>query len=133
LAARFAASALNESEPNSAKAVTQASGLTALSNYSSLTSDEQPETVAIVSVSGIPEKQLKHIANRAEKTFPRSRIILLDLTEGSAGIPSGNQGGSRLTSFNRFSEFLTSARATSNGPAKIATAAAPAELLAVNE
>ena len=48
LAARFAASALNETEPNSAKAVTQASGLTALSNYSSLTADEQPETVAVV-------------------------------------------------------------------------------------
>ena len=133
LGARFAASALNESEPNSTKAVTQASGLTALSNYSSLTSDEQPQTVAIVSVSGIPEKQLKHIASRAEKTFPGSRIILLDLTEGSAGIGSGNHGSSRLTSFNRFSEFLASARAASNSSAQIPTAAAPAELLAVNQ
>ena len=133
IGARFAASALNESEPNSAKAVTQASGLTALSNYSSLTPDEQPQTVAIVSVSGIPEKQLKHIANRAEKTFPGSRIILLDLTEGSAGIGSGNHGSSRLTSFNRFSEFLASARAASNSSAQIPTAAAPAELLAVNQ
>ena len=133
LGARFAASALNESEPNSTKAVTQASGLTALSNYSSLTSDEQPQTVAIVSVSGIPEKQLKHIASRAEKTFPGSRIILLDLTEGSAGIGSGNHGSSRITSFNRFSEFLASARAASNSSAQIPTAAAPAELLAVNQ
>jgi predicted PurR-regulated permease PerM len=133
LGARFAASALNESQPNSAKALTQASGLTALSNYSSLTSDEQPQTVAIVSVSGIPEKQLKHIASRAEKTFPGSRIILLDLTEGSAGIASGNQGCSRLTSFNRFSEFLASARAASNSSAQIPTVAAPAELLAVNQ
>ena len=113
--------------------MTQASGLTALSNYSSLTPDEQPQTVAIVSVSGIPEKQLKHIANRAEKTFPGSRIILLDLTEGSAGIGSGNHGSSRLTSFNRFSEFLASARAASNSSAQIPTAAAPAELLAVNQ
>ena len=81
----------------------------------------------------MPEKQLKHIASRAEKTFPRLRIILLDLTEGSAGIGSGNHGSGRLTSFNRFSDFLASARVTSDGRAQIATAAAPAELLAAQE
>lgn len=133
LAARFAVSVLNECEPNSAKAVTQASGLTALSNYSVAASDEQPDTVAIVSVSGIPEKQLKHIAKRADKTFPGARVLLLDLTEGSAGIAPGEQGNGRLTSFNRFSDFLASARMKSTDRAQFPAPAAPAELLTVQE
>jgi hypothetical protein len=127
LAAKFSAGALNECEPNTAKAVTQASGLTALSNYSSATDDAQPDTIAIVSVSGIAEKQLKHIAKRAEKTFPGSRVLLLDLTEGSAGGPSDQT--SQLVIFNRFSEFLASARLKPKSAERVSTAAAAGELL----
>jgi len=81
----------------------------------------------IVSVSGIAEKQLKHIAKRAEKTFPGSRVLLLDLTEGSAGGPSDQT--SQLVIFNRFSEFLASARLKPKSAERVSTAAAAGELL----
>jgi hypothetical protein len=131
LAARFSASVLNECESNTAKAVTQASGLTALSNFTPAGSAPQPKTVAIVSVSGIAEKQLKYIAKRAEEVFPDARVLLLDVTQGA--ITASADKISEAITFNRFSDLLASARMTADHSAQQPIAQKPAELLAADE
>jgi hypothetical protein len=53
-------------------------------------------------------------------------------TQGSVGVPGG-QASSQLTIFNRFSDFLASARMTSNRPTQFVAADEAPELLAVHE
>lgn len=89
IAASYVAAALNQSGAGPATALKINSGTLALSSLKSEAGGQSPGTIVLSCVGGTDVKHLRHLASRAVKEFPLTKIMVCNWGEKNAP-PDGN-------------------------------------------
>lgn len=97
MGARFLARIIEADTLLPSRAMTHATGLTALSLGSAPDGEASPHSIVIASISGLPNRQLQLMAARAERAFQGAKIIVFSamLADSEQSHPSSRQSAAR--------------------------------------
>jgi hypothetical protein len=109
LAAKFAAAGVNAEKLGTARAVGEASGLTAVSSLTDVEATKHVEMVVFITAVGLSEKLVGVMAKKASGRFPAARVVFLDLASPVGSVPPDRSGKDRLQTFRLFADLLASA------------------------
>ena len=88
MAAKFLARVIEADTHQATRAIERSTGLTALALGGFNDGDSRPASIVIVSVAGLPKRQLELMAARASRSFPESGIIVLSAATVAEPVPS---------------------------------------------
>lgn len=98
IAGEYVAAALNKSGLDGAQALKMNSGTLALSTLKSDTDAKTPVTLVLSTVGGVEDRHLRHLAARAARDFPSSKILICNWGQnGSNGHFTADAAAGRQT------------------------------------